>query len=620
MITVRTQPWNSEDTGKNHILTTYQVGLTADFTLASNVLAEVAGDTNNGMLSIGKIELALPEGTVWYTRFKRTFDDGTTEDTFSPPEPVYSSDVNNNKFIKSTSLIEKPSVRVEDKESYLYIESSEAKIDGSDGHLYTTTLIYSAGELVYKNMKDEDNLTSLSIPINILNFKSLDMLTIYVIYGTSNSAESPAGKAILNTSKLKFSLSGNFVNIPYNKNELYTLTSVDNNVVISTAFLYNGAGAELGEYHLLTFLNKQDGIVRYSEIYIDSEHLVPDSIYTLRINVASTSGAIVEIKNYIITTEELDSPFVIDKDYTYSKIEYKLYNGGVNGYIPTTNNDSFNISLASNYKDILLSSVAYPYSLSKYKFYPNNLELAVSKDLDLNMLTTDAPKLSFFTKDKRAIVVLAKDTSNIRVVEFTYNPFDNTTLVKTSSTDYAIANAVEMIENGGVALSDEETLLYYLTINAAGESELGKINIATHAVTLLAARPDNIVQANLVNMGGNRLLSTKGNLNYDTFYLYSAETNDWASYGATYPVGTNFFNANIGIVKKNGKVFLIPAKGTAAKYLVTLDVKEKTYTTDTVDIPESMVVSDIIREATGAFIIIVKDELNPGSKGIIYYY
>lgn len=619
MITIRTQPWNSADTGKNHNLTIYQVGLTADFTLSSNILAEVSGDTNNKMLSIGKINLDLPEGTVWYTRFKRSFDDGTSEDTFSNPEPVYSSDVNNNKFIKSTSTIEKPSVRVEDKETYLYIESSEAKIDGSDGHLYTTILIYSAGELVYKNMKDEENLTSLSISINILNFKTLDMLTVYVIYGTSNAAESPAGKAILNTSKLKFSLAGKFNNIPYNKNEIYTLTSVDNNVIVSTAFLYNGAGSELGEYHLLTFLNKQDGSLnRYTEIYVDSEHLVPDSIYTLRINAMSDSGTTVEIKNYVITTEAMDSPFVVDRDYVYSTIESKIYNGGVNGYIPTTTNDSFNICLASNYKDILLSSVANPYSLSRFKFYPNNLELAVAKEFDLNISTINTPKYSFFTKDKRAIIVLAKDNSNIRIVEFTYNPFDNITLVKTSTVDYTVPNAISVIENGALTLSDDESTLFYLTLNGVN-SELGKINITSHALTILASRPDHSLGANLINIGGDKLLSTKGNLSYDIFYLYSAETNDWASYGATYPIGSNFFNSNVGVLKRNGKVLLVPAKGTPAKYLVTLDVKEKTYTTDTVDIPESMVVSDIIREANGAFIIIVNDVLNPGSKGIIYY-
>ena len=46
--------------------------------------------------------------------------------------------MNNNKFIKSTSAIEQPSVKVEDKEAYLAITSSTAKIDGADGHLYTT--------------------------------------------------------------------------------------------------------------------------------------------------------------------------------------------------------------------------------------------------------------------------------------------------------------------------------------------------------------------------------------------------------------------------------------------------------------------------------------------------
>jgi len=41
MITIRTQPWNNEATGKTHVLTKYQVGQTADFTLGTNVLQEV---------------------------------------------------------------------------------------------------------------------------------------------------------------------------------------------------------------------------------------------------------------------------------------------------------------------------------------------------------------------------------------------------------------------------------------------------------------------------------------------------------------------------------------------------------------------------------------------------
>ena len=618
MITIRTQPWNNEDTGKTHNLTKYQVGKTADFSLGTNILQEVDGDSNNKMLNIGRINLLMPENTVWYTRFKRFFSDGTFEANFSAPEAAYSKDVNNNKFIKSTSTIEQPSIKVEDKEVFLEITSSTAKIDGADGHLYTTCLIYSAGVLVYKNLEDEENLTSLKIPLTTLNFKILDEITIHVLYGTTNGAESPIATHRLNTSRLGYSLTGNFENIPYNKNQLFTLQSEDNNVIVTTAFLYNGAGENLGEFHRLTFLNKEVGLVKTSEIYVESEHFMPNSIYTLRLHLVNSSNeSISEIKNYVITTEELDAPFQIDTDYVYDNVEYKLFTG-VNGTLPLTND--FTVCYESNYKDILLTSTGKPFSLSRYKLYPNNLELALAKEMDLTIHTASASKTVFFTRNKKVIVLLAIAPSTIRVITFNYNPYDNIVLSKIDTTNYTVNNAVSVLDKHAAILSDNELFIYYITIKSNGASELGRINLTTKAIELLAVRPDNNSQANLINIGGNKLLSSRGNLNFNSFYVYDIETNTWSIYSATFPSDANYFTCSTGLVRKDGKILFVADKGAAGKYLVVFDVKEKVYSEKLIDsIPSNMVVSSIVRQTNGAFIIVLTNKFNIAEKGILYY-
>ena len=618
MITIRTQPWNNEDTGKVHILTKYQVGKTADFSLGTNILQEVDGDSNNKMLNIGRINLLMPENTVWHTRFKRFFDDGTFEENFSTPEAAYSKDVNNNKFIKSTSTIEQPSIKVEDKEVFLEITSSTAKIDGADGLLYTTCLIYSAGVLVYKNLEDEENLTSLKIPLTTLNFKILDEITIHVLYGTTNGAESPIATHRLNTSRLGYSLTGNFENIPYNKNQLFTLQSEDNNVIVTTAFLYNGAGENLGEFHRLTFLNKEVGLVKTSEIYVESEHFMPNSIYTLRLHLVNSSNeSISEIKNYVITTEELDAPFQIDTDYVYDNVEYKLFTG-VNGTLPLTND--FTVCYESNYKDILLTSTGKPFSLSRYKLYPNNLELALAKEMDLTIHTASASKTVFFTRNKKVIVLLAIAPSTIRVITFNYNPYDNIVLSKIDTTNYTVNNAVSVLDKHAAILSDDELFIYYITIKSNGASELGRINLTTKAIELLAVRPDNNSQANLINIGGNKLLSSRGNLNFNSFYVYDIETNTWSIYSPTFPSDANYFTCSTGLVRKDGKILFVADKGAAGKYLVVFDVKEKVYSEKLIDsIPSNMVVSSIVRQTNGAFIIVLTNKFNIAEKGILYY-
>lgn len=620
MITIRTKAW-PEGTGKIHTSSIYQIGATADFSSPTNVLQEVVGDNLNGMLNIGIFNLSAPVGVVWYGRYRRSFNDGTQEEFFSNPEIIISDDVNNSKFIKTESVIAKPSIKVEDKETFLKVTSSLAKIDGADGHLYSTYLFFNNDELVYKVIKDKVNLNSLSIPLVSFNYKAYPNLTIMVVFGTVNGAESQVAKTTLETSLLSYSLAGTFDNVPYNRNIVYTLTSPDNNVIVNTAYLYNGAGENLGEIHTLQFLNLVNGLTKTSEIYLDSDHLSPDEVYTLRLGLQNdTNASIKESQSFLITTSALDEAFVIDKNYVYTTDKVKLYDSST-GILPVnSNSNSFSVSYQSNQKDIMLTSATLPYSLSMFTFYPNSLELLVSKDTDLAYATDYNHSVSFFTRDKRMIVASAISDTTLRVVEFNYNPYATEKLIKTETTDYAIPNAKACIAANAIAISDDELYLYLLPINLANEGELTRINLTTNTKEFLARRLNCNLAATFVNLGGNKFLSTHGSLNTDNFYIYNSSTNEWTMYNSTYPTTAVFNNCQTGILRKDNKVFLFAKKDTAAKYMLVFDVSEKTYTEKTIDIPSNYVLHDVIRNTDGGFVIVAINEFERSEKALIYIY
>jgi hypothetical protein len=194
-------------------------------------------------------------------------------------------------------------------------------------------------------------------------------------------------------------------------------------------------------------------------------------------------------------------------------------------------------------------------------------------------------------------------------------------LSKTDTTDYNIPNVANMLKQHAAVLSDDEKYIHYLTMDATNQPQHGRINIDTKAVELLLKRPDCDMQGSLINIGGNRLLSTKGSLNFNNFYIYDISSNTWSLYGALYPQNVAYLNCSIGLLRKDGKVLFVGNKGTQGRYLVVFDVEEKTYTEELLEsVPSNMIVSGIVRQSNGAFIIVLSNEFNPAEKGIIYYF
>lgn len=609
--------------GKVHTLTHYQVGQTADFTLSTNVLGEVMGDTNNKMLNTGVINLIQPENTIWYGRFKRRFQDGTSEE-WHPAEPIYSADLNNNRFIKYDSSILTPSVKVTANDNGIQIDSSAAIIEGADGHLYSNTLLYSNGKKIYDDMENKENLNSLFIPITTLNHKLYNNIVVMVCHGTVNGSESPYVSTTIINSKLKFNLAGSYDNIPYNKNQKYTLTSTTNQVVVADAKLYNGAGMDIGELHRLQYLNNTDGLDRYSEIYVDSEHFTPNQIYTLRIVVKSTvDDSIIETYDYILTTEDLDQSFVIDRDYVYSGKEVKTFSTST-GALPVSNAvDDYTMSYQSSLKDILLSSNGLPNSLSVFKFYPNTLELKIAKDINLDIATVPGRKMVFFKKDRTVVIVLAENDNTIKIIKCAYNPFDNTKLIKESTISLTIASAFNILDKNAIVMNNEETKLYYMSEipDVNGKYEFGRISIADGSKELLASRPSANGLTSISFLNDDKLVSVRGGVSLDDFYVYSIGENLWTLYKGNYPLDSKYVNCINAVLRKDGKINLFSTKNTIARNYVVLDVENKTFTTEEItDLPESYLLDNIIRQADGSFILVTSNTLDKTDKALAYIY
>ena len=618
MITIRTESY-PENLGKSQISTLFQVGETADFTLESNVLQQVEGTVANNMLNVGIINLIQPEGVIWWTRFKRFFDNDT-ESEWSNPEPVYGSDLNNTRFIKFDSSITRPSIKVFLDTASLRIEVSEALISGADGLLYVSYLIYSNGEIKYSNMENKDDLNSISIPITEFDYRLYNNIVVMAIQGTANGAESAAATAVIANSKLSFVLDGTFSNIPYNRGQTFTLNSETNSVVVADARVYTGASESLGEMNKLVFANNTDGLTRYSEIFLDSTVLDPSSIYTLRITATSvTDSSIVENFDYIVTTDDVDSAFIIDRDYVYRETITAKFNSST-GMLPISNEDAdFTMCYASNYRDVLLSSNGFTDSLSVFKFYPNTLGFKLDTDIDLGILDNPGKKVVFFTKDRKIIIVAADNNSELKVIKCSYNPFDYTKIVKESTHIYSVYNALNIVEKNAIVLNNQETYLYSLEKTEMG-SEFSRINLSDMSREVLATRPSMISVATITVVDDDKILSVRGSDENEDFFVYSIRENLWSPYAANFPEDPKYSNCFNSVLRKDGKVALFPAKNSTAQNYLVLDVEEKNYTEHSIDISTDYVVDNIIRQADGSFVLITSNAYDKTDKTVCYLY
>lgn len=617
-IAIRTESF-PENLGKSQISTLFQVGETADFTLETNVLQEVEGTVANNMLNVGIINLIQPENVIWWTRFKRFFDDNT-ESEWSSPEPVYGSDLNNTRFIKFDSSITRPSVKVFLDTAGMNIEVSEALITGADGHLYTSYLVYSNGEIKYSSMENKDNLNNLSIPITEFDYRVYNNITVMAIQGTANGAESATATAVIANSRLSFLLNGTFSNIPYNRGQRFVLTSETNSVVVSDARVYTGTGDSLGEMNRLVFANNTDGLARYSEIFLDSTVLDPSSIYTLRITVTSvTDSSIVENFDYIVTTDDVDSAFIIDRDYEYRETITAKFNS-FTGMLPITNEvDDFTMCYASNYRDVLLSSSGLPNSLSTFKFYPNTLSFKLDKDINLEILDNPGKKVVFFTRDRKVIIVAADNNIELKVIKCSYNPFDSVKLVKESTMVYSSYNALDMVEKNAVVLNNQETHLYCLEKTEIS-SEFFRVNLSDMSREILATRPNMVGISTLTVLDDDKILSIRGSDENEDFFIYSIRENLWSPYQANFPTDPKYLNCFNSVLRKDGKVALFPAKNSSVQNYLVLDVEEKTYTEYFIDISADYIVDNIIRQADGSFVLITSNAYDKTDKTVCYLY
>jgi len=618
MIAIRTESF-PENLGKSQISTLFQVGETADFTLETNVLQEVEGTVANNMLNVGIINLIQPENVIWWTRFKRFFDDNT-ESEWSNPEPVYGSDLNNTRFIKFDSSITRPSVKVFLDTASLNIEVSEALITGADGHLYTSYLIYSNGEIKYSSMENKDSLNYLSVPITEFDYRLYNNITVMAIQGTANGAESATATAVISNSRLSFLLDGTFSSIPYNRGQRFILTSETNSVVVADARVYTGTGDSLGEMNRLVFANNTDGLTRYSEIFLDSTVLDPSSIYTLRITVTSVAdSSIVENFDYIVTTDDVDSAFIIDRDYVYRETITAKFNS-FTGVLPVSNEDNdFTMCYASNYRDILLSSSGFVNSLSVFKFYPNTLSLKVEKDIDLEILDNPGKKAVFFTRDRKVIIIAAENNTELKVIKCSYNPFDSRKIVKESTSIYSAFNALNIVEKNSIIINNQETHLYYLEKTEI-DSEFARINLSDMSREILATRPNMNGIATITMVDDNKILSLRGSDELEDFFIYNIRENTWSPYRANYPSDPKYLNCFNSVLRKDGKVALFPAKNSTVQNYLVLDVEEKTYTEHSIDISTDYVVDSIIRQADGSFVLITSNAYDKTDKTVCYLY
>ena len=184
---------------------------------------------------------------------------------------------------------------------------------------------------------------------------------------------------------------------------------------------------------------------------------------------------------------------------------------------------------------------------------------------------------------------------------------------------YNTTNARSIVERNSVALNNQETHLYFLEKTKLG-SEFARINLADMSKEILGKRPKMTGPATLVILDDDKILSVGGSHDVIDFFIYSIRENLWSPYTANFPDDPKYLNCFNGVLRKDGKVAIFAAKDSAANSFLVLDVEEKQYTEETIDISDDYTLDNIIRQTDGSFILVTSNAYDKTDKTICYMF
>ncbi len=412
----RLQEWDN-NSGVTHIATTWQIATDKEFT---NVIDEVIDSEE--YKNFYKTNIVVPVGKVYYVRAKRKFKE-VENDVWIGPKPIISEEAGTNEVIKPPVKITEPYIKniTLDYEDGLTIELAD--YEGNVPHRATNWIIKNVenNEVLVVKLNDEENLTSLNIKNDEIDFTQIPYIKVYVSFISSLGTESPMHSETLQLSRKYYEIIANKKIVPIYedyKGEIKQTTIRD--IKLKKAELFTVDGKYICS-----------GDVEDNKFSFKMGCLVPKNSYRVRLWLyLDNDETTMFTTSYTFFTKGIDEKIRFDTKRGYNYVAKVIESNSQSDYLVggTKPDDLLNPDLQVLTEETYIGFIPMVNrnnKLSTYLLSKTNNKLYFNKNLNIDIKET--PYIKFELMDNDILIIDKVDKDNNKVLEtYKVNPYNST--------------------------------------------------------------------------------------------------------------------------------------------------------------------------------------------------
>lgn len=577
MITLRIVNW-PEDTGLEHVTTSWQISENTDFLDIINEVVE-----SEDFINVYRTNLIVPIGKEFFGRSKRHFSNSSSTEWIGPIK-IISNLSGDNIDIKPEVYIEEPSVTIiDDIPNNTYIIKSGSFRCKDDGHKSTSWVLKDGlGKVLIRSMYDTTNKKEFIVDKNILN-NNTNILIAEVAYVSTNNYESHFGTYRLELNKFNFEVISNTNFISVNEDYEFRFRTLNDTYILSRYEIKDDIGNLIQEN---VFNNNEERII------VGREKLKPNTTYLINIYSDSLPN---DVNVTTFYTNYNESIFKIDEKYKY--VEEYIETSMVGSEFRTCMIEQLvdnGIPLLSNEDNIL----------NIFHYNARNESLTIS-DLASEFMNADSydqsgVNVKVITNNEILIDYINEMGQPVfKVYDYTYGK-----LLKTLVREDEISNT---INTNNITVGLDNKVYYFANVN--GDIVLRCYNINSNDIITLNNRPNIIdLNANLVYIGNDRIMSFNGSIDKHLVYLYDISTDVWYDISI---IPERYRNLTMtSFLRKDGKVISFNT-GDDTNDVLVFDPKDNSIKVVPNNLDDTIDLNSTIRLRNGEFLRYDSRQDNP---------
>ena len=591
--------WDNS-TGLTHIATSWQVATDIDF---ENIIYEVIDSTK--YLNFIALNVDVPVGKVYYIRAKRKFKEVDNID-WIPPLKIINDDTSTSEIIKPSLNIEQPFINNYSVDYENGLTINLASYIGSVPHKATSWVIkdINTGEILYKSMYDTNNLLSITIPNDDVDFSKLDSIVSIITFHGDLSIDSSPNIEVLDLYKTYFTIDANKKIVPSDIDYIgKIIQKTEREVKLISAELFNLEGKKIA-----------DGEIDNNIFKFYSRYLIPNMSYTVKLKLNYTWYNKDIYVRYSFFTKSMTEKIIFNKEREYNKTFTYLINNDYIVYDPVNNDLSIdglnsNIDLITEQTYVgIIPMFSTDSKLKAYVLDKNNNRFTYVKNIEgFNKKVNNYLKIELLPNNKLYIDTIVNNKNTMYIYKFNPYTFKLTylnTIVRHD--EYVNTNNT----NSYGVLQGE---LYYCSVDINDNTKIfiRKINKDTDLLeTIYYGNLDNNLKIN--NVVFNRIdldrfiIIPQNNDNDNNIYGYVFNL-DKNSLSRRFTIPIEVRNKNIfSIILDNGNLLLIRKDLEDSKLyyvIIDVDISNGVYTYYKEFDYDDLLFNNLVKLKSGNFII-----------------